>query len=52
MFLPSSARLAASTMGAGVRKSGSPISTWITSPPRASTSRASVWISITSKGSM
>src|SRR5687767_7572524 len=39
-------------MGCGVRKSGSPISRWITSWPRASTSRARVWISITSKGSM
>src|SRR5688572_20462098 len=48
----SSARLAASTTGCGVRKSGSPISRWITSCPCASTSRARLWISITSNGSM
>src|SRR5438105_15899040 len=39
-------------MGCGVRKSGSPISRWITSMPRASHSRASVWICMTSNGSM
>ena len=48
----SRARLAASTTGAGVRKSGSPISRRTTSWPCASTSRASFWISITSKGAM
>src|SRR5687768_11391315 len=52
MRCSSSARLAASTTGCGVLKSGSPISRWITSCPLASTSRARVWISITSKGSM
>src|SRR5262245_33759094 len=48
----SSARLAASTMGSGVRKSGSPITSEITSRPSRSSSRARVWISITSNGSM
>jgi hypothetical protein len=52
MRVSSSARLAASITGCGVRKSGSPISRWITSWPRASTSRARLWISITSNGSM
>src|SRR4051812_22596356 len=47
-----SARMAASTTGCGVRKSGSPISRWITSWPWASTCRARVWISMTSKASM
>src|SRR5512132_1144176 len=52
MGFSSSARLAASTTGCGVVKSGSPISRCTTSWPLASTSRARVWISITSKGSM
>src|SRR5258705_4514819 len=52
MGLVSRARLAASTIGCGVVKSGSPISRWTTSRPCASTSRARVWISITSNGSI
>src|SRR6478735_8385658 len=46
------ARCAAATTGAGVGKSGSPISMWITVRPAASSARAAVCTSITWNGAM
>src|SRR5437660_9897483 len=46
------ARCAAAMTGAGVGKSGSPISMWITLRPAASSARAAVWTSMTWNGAI